>query len=43
MKRLTMALMSLALLLTASASAFGDCCNGSKCCKGQVCCKSHKK
>ena len=43
MKKLTIALMSLALFFTVSASASGDCCNGSKCCKGQSCCKPHKK
>jgi hypothetical protein len=44
MKRVTSALMGLALMLTLAAGAYAaDCCaNGSACCKGQTCCKAHK-
>jgi hypothetical protein len=42
MKKLTMALMTV-VLLTVSANASSDCCNGSKCCNGMACCNLHKK
>jgi hypothetical protein len=44
MKKITSALMGLALLLTVSVNAFaGDCCGKDCCKKDAACCKNHKK
>jgi hypothetical protein len=48
MKRITVSLLSLAVLLVLDlgasfASAKGDCCPKSQCCHGGACCRSHNR